>query len=73
MAEGLFNRFRQALSRTRKVFSSQVGQLLSGRRPLDAQTLEELEAALISADLGVPITQTLLSRLQERAKQAGIT
>jgi fused signal recognition particle receptor len=69
MVEGLFRRFRQALSRTRKAFSSQIGVLLSGRHPLDAQTLEELEAALISADLGVSITQTLLSRLQEQARR----
>lgn len=69
MVEGLFHRFRQGLSRTRKAFSSQIGALLSGRHPLDVQTLEELEAALISADLGVSITQTLLSRLQEQARQ----
>jgi len=69
MAEGLFYRFREGLSRTRKAFSSQIGMLLSGRHPLDAQTLEELEAALISADLGVTITQTLLSRLQEQARR----
>jgi fused signal recognition particle receptor len=70
MAEGLLGRFRQALSRTRKAFSSQVGTLLSGRRSLDARTMEELEAALISADLGVSITQTLLSHLQEQIRRA---
>jgi fused signal recognition particle receptor len=69
MIEGLIARFRQGLSRTRKSFSDQFLTLLSGRRALDAQTLEELEAALISADLGVSITQALLSRLQEQAKQ----
>jgi len=67
--EGLFRRFREGLSRTRKSFSGQLLTLLSGRATLDAQTLEALEAALISADLGVSITQALLSHLQARATQ----
>ena len=69
MIEGLFRRFREGLSRTRKSFSGQLLTLLSGRATLDAQTLEALEAALISADLGVSITQALLSHLQARATQ----
>jgi fused signal recognition particle receptor len=70
MAESLFGRFRQALTRTRKAFSSQVGTILSGRPVLDARTLEELEEVMISADLGVSITQNLLGRLQEQVKRA---
>ena len=69
MVEGLLHRFRQGLSKTREAFSKPLRALLPGRHPIDAQTLEALEAALISADLGVPITQRVLKHLQEQAKQ----
>jgi len=67
--KGLFSRFREGLTKTRKSFSGRLLTLLAGRDTLDAQTMEELEAVLISADLGVSTTQSLLSHLKGRARQ----
>jgi fused signal recognition particle receptor len=41
-----------------------------GRRTLSNETLEELEAALLEGDVGVPATTHLLAQLAARAKRA---
>jgi fused signal recognition particle receptor len=41
------------------------------RRTLDDETLEELESALITADVGMPATQQILADVQARWKRAG--
>src|ERR1700682_3274443 len=43
---------------------------LFGRRTLSDETLEELETALLEADVGVPATTHLLAQLADRAKRA---
>jgi signal recognition particle GTPase len=43
------------------------------RRKLDAETLEELETALITADVGVAATQHLLDDLSARWKRPAAT
>ena len=43
-----------------------------GRRTLSEEMLEELEAALLEADVGVPATTHLLAQLAARAKRADI-
>jgi fused signal recognition particle receptor len=43
---------------------------LFGRRTISDETLEELETALLEADVGVPATAHLLGELADRAKRA---
>jgi len=60
---GLFARLRQALSRG--LFGA-LGDLLRGRKEIDAELLEELEALLIGSDLGVQTTLDILGTVEER-------
>jgi fused signal recognition particle receptor len=53
------------LSKTRSGFFSKLKNLFSGKAGLDAGTLEELEALLVSSDLGVKMTESLVAHLQE--------
>jgi fused signal recognition particle receptor len=46
------------------VLETPVGDLLSGRRPLDPAALQALEEALLAADLGLPAVQEAMERLQ---------
>lgn len=55
---------RRGLAKTRAGVWQRLLPLL-GRGKLDAQVLEELETALLAADVGVRTTQRLLGRLQE--------
>lgn len=60
---GFFSRFKRGLSKTRHQLGDGVGRLLLGKKEIDAALLEELETLLISADVGIDTTKTLLEQL----------
>ncbi len=62
------SRLKQGLARTRV----NIAGIFSGG-VIDAALLEELEIALIAADVGVPATGQLLDRLRARIKTKGLT
>lgn len=59
--------FRERLGKARKAMSGYFGSVLSGST-VDEDTWEELEEALILADVGVPTTMSMLERVRDRAK-----
>jgi fused signal recognition particle receptor len=63
-------RLAAGLARSREKLAGALGGVFA-RRKLDAETLEELETALITADVGVAATQHLLRDLSLRWKAAG--
>jgi len=63
-------RLAAGLARSREKLAGALGGVFT-RRKLDAETLEELETALITADVGVAATQHLLDDLSARWKRAG--
>jgi fused signal recognition particle receptor len=62
-------RFRERLGRSRTAFSRGLAGLLA-RGPDDETAWEELEEALLGADVGVATTTELIERLRGRAKGA---
>src|SRR6185503_8644190 len=50
-------RFRRAVSATRENFSERLDTVFQGRKTIDENLLDELEEALIAADIGVTTTQ----------------
>lgn len=71
MAE-IFNKWKHALDRTSKAAFGRLATVF-GASEIDETTWEDLEALLIQADLGVATTQEIISRLQKRVAQEGIT
>ena len=63
--------FRETLARTRKSAFGRVATLL-GATELTPEVWEDLDAALIQADVGVSTTQDLLERLRQRTRAEGI-
>lgn len=63
---GLFSRLTAGLAKTRDSFTGGLKSIFSGR--VDEDFFEELEEALILADVGVQTSLKLTSRLRERAK-----
>jgi fused signal recognition particle receptor len=59
-------RLADRLARTRTALVGSLGRLLAGRR-LEGDVLEELEALLFGADLGVKTTESLLAAIRGRA------
>ncbi|MDP8976846.1 MAG: signal recognition particle-docking protein FtsY [Actinomycetota bacterium] len=64
-------RFRDRLGKARSLLAGYVGSILS-RSSIDEETWDELEEALIRADVGVGLTSRLLDGLRERIKSEGI-
>src|ERR1700760_447878 len=63
---------KQAVARTRESFSSKIEDIVALTRTVDESALEDLEAALITSDIGVQTTTEILDALRERAKRQAI-
>lgn len=57
-----FDRFKKAVSATRRNLVGRIEDIVKGKREIDAEVLEELEEALIGADLGVRTTSSILEK-----------
>lgn len=58
------DRLKAGLARTRESFTTRVEQAL--RQPPGPEFYEELEAALVQGDVGVPTTEVIIERLRAR-------
>jgi fused signal recognition particle receptor len=70
--EAVKPRFRDRLARARGTISGYLGGIVS-RGGIDAQTWDDLEEALIRADVGVGLTTALLDDLRKEVADKGIT
>jgi fused signal recognition particle receptor len=66
---GIFNRMKQAMSRTRAGLEERVEDIMALTRPIDEASLEQLEASLISADLGVGTVTQILDDLRQKLRR----
>ena len=57
-------RFRRAVSATRESLSQRIDNVFAGAKHIDAELLDELEEALIAADIGVPTTMHVLETVR---------
>jgi fused signal recognition particle receptor len=74
---GFFDRIKQSLSRTTQQFVERFEEVVNRAdapekrsRPVDVETIEALEEALISADVGVAATDRIVSAVRAR-REAG--
>jgi fused signal recognition particle receptor len=70
--QGFFDKMRQAVSRTRESLSAKIADLAAMTRIVDESAFEQLEAALLSSDLGVQTTTAVLKALRDRALHQAI-
>jgi fused signal recognition particle receptor len=66
-------RMKEAVTRTRESLSERIDEIVSFNKEIDRDTLDDLEASLIGADLGTTTTHEVLEKLREKAdrKQIG--
>ena len=57
-------RFRRAIAATRESLSETIDSVFQNRKKIDAALLDELEEALIAADIGVPTTLHILETVR---------
>src|SRR5579872_6625398 len=70
---GFFERMKQAVARTRENLAERIEEIAAFGKEIDGNTLDDLEAILLSADLGSTTTKEVLAKLREKAnhKQIG--
>ncbi len=71
--QGFFDRMKQAVTRTRESLTERIDDIVSWNKEIDRNTLDDLEATLLAADLGAPTTKQVLDALREKVdrKQIG--
>ena len=62
----LLERLKAGIQKTRAGLVGKVEDLVSGKKQIDADLLEELEYTLISADIGVATATEILERIRQR-------
>jgi fused signal recognition particle receptor len=66
-----YDRLKEGLSRTRQGISEKIGIAARQNRMIDDQLLDELEEALIMADVGADTTIQISDNLRERVRTGG--
>ncbi len=69
---GFFDKLKRGLSKTKNAIFGTIDNIIKSFRRVDEELFEELEEALISADIGVYTTEMILDELREIAKDQNI-
>ncbi len=67
--QGLFASLKQKLAKTRASLSSGIASILLGNKAIDDDLLEQLEDALLMADVGIQATQKITANLVQVASR----
>ena len=68
----LLDRMKQAVTRTRETLTDRIEEVVNLRKEIDRDTLDELEATLLSADLGTTTTNEVLEAMREKVDRKQI-
>ena len=71
--KNLFDRLVDSLQKTRAKLTEQIDEVIKGYAKIDEELFEDLEDILVSADVGVQTTMTIMDGLRERVRTGGIT
>ena len=69
MAWGFFEKLKKGLSKTHQGFVEKIDRLFLGKKTIDQDVLDELEALLFEADLGVKTTTELIEGVRQGLKR----
>ena len=59
----------QGLEKTKKGFLERISKAIIGKTTIDDEVLDQLEEAMIGADIGVDTTLAIIEKLQQRVKK----
>ena len=66
---GLFARLASGLKRTRSGFTEGVASLVLGQKEIGEDIVEEIEALLLTADVGIEATESIIDDLTQRLQR----
>ena len=62
---GLFSKFKAGLAKTHAKLTHELKRIITRSPKLTAESLEEIEHALIAADLGMPMTSQIVAAVKK--------
>src|SRR5262245_17367647 len=68
---GLFDKFKAGLQKTHSKLTHEIKRIVTRSPKLETRELEDLEAALISADLGMPMARQILEGVKKTYETQG--
>jgi len=71
MAFEFLKKLKDGLSKTRQALGQKIAEVITGKK-VDAATLEELEGALLSADVGVSATEEIIATLKKASPDSDL-
>ena len=69
----IFDRLKQAVASTKAQLAERIEEIVERKATLDESVINDLEATLITADLGMKTTQEILGRLKQQIRQHTLT
>jgi len=66
---GIFDRLKKAVASTKAQLVGRIEDIVEGKEVIDREILDDLEATLITADLGMKTTQEILAHLQDQVNR----
>jgi fused signal recognition particle receptor len=66
---GFFSKLRAAVTKTRDVLNTPIDSIFTLKKEIDKSTLEELEMALIGADIGPATTSRIIEKIRDQASR----
>jgi fused signal recognition particle receptor len=66
---GFFDKLKQGLKKTHENIFTKVDRLINAKTKIDDEFLDNLEEILLSSDVGVLTTETIINNLKERVKE----
>jgi len=68
---GFFSKFKEGLQKTHNRLTHEIKRIVTRSPRLEGESLEELEMALIGADLGMPATQQIVGAVRQAYETQG--
>ena len=68
---GFFDKLKSAITKTTSVLAHEIQRIVTRSPRMTGSSVEELEAALLMADAGMPATDYILQNLKQKVKQTG--
>jgi fused signal recognition particle receptor len=68
-SSSIFSRLKNGLGRTRTGLTDGLGALILGKKEIDDELLDEIETRLLTADVGMDVTTSIIDELTSRLKR----
>src|SRR5215467_3213158 len=69
---GVFEKIKQAVEKTKENFTEQIQDLVQGKKEIDAEMLDDLEAIMIGADVGVTTTAEIIDSIRDQVSRKSL-